>query len=375
MTLVNIYFKGGVIMAYIGTDLHTNKFNICTLDHNGQTQRKTFCIEEEQLKEFYSMLSKNDSIVFEASTNSFAFYDLIKDKVKNVYIVDPMRFQLICRSNKKNDKIDAEKLANMLKYHVEYDNNFLPLVYVPEENIRKSRSLFTTYQLYKKEIVCLKNRVHSILKQTLNPYNGEEIDSKEVKETILKLDIDKEYKTQIEIIYETLEVLEEKAEKIKKEILYLGREHMESIEILTSLNGISIFIALAVITDYANNIGRFKNGKHFSSYMRSVPKLDASNEKIKNGSTKKTGRRLSITLVLQALPHILNIDPYLCTYYKNKTKGKKKGVMRMAIARRIFVRMYKMLKNKEYYRYSNNFRHEFKVKQYRNFIKKYEKTV
>ena len=362
-------------MAYVGIDLHTNKFNICSLSKNNSTQRKTFCIDDDSLKEFYSMLSANDYIAFEASTNSFAFYDLIKDKVKGIHVVDPMKFRLICKSGKKNDKFDASKLANMLKYHVEYDKDFLPLVYVPEENIRKTRSLFTTYKLYKKQIVSSKNRIHSILKQTLNPYNKEAIDSKEAREDILALNIDEEYKIQISIIYESLDILEEKANKIKDEILYLGREYMEPIDILTSINGISVFIALAIISDYANNIERFKNGKHFSSYMRSVPKLDASNDKIKNGSTKKTGRKLSITFVLHSLQHIFNTDPYLAQYYNNKTKGKKKGKMRMAIARRIFVRIYKMLINKEYYRYENHFRHDFKMKAYTNFIKKYEKEA
>ena len=72
-------------MAYIGIDLHTNKFNICYLTNDNQTLRKTFTIIDEQLEEFTSLLSLNDYIVVEASTNTFSFSDLIKDKVKKVF--------------------------------------------------------------------------------------------------------------------------------------------------------------------------------------------------------------------------------------------------------------------------------------------------
>jgi len=42
---------------------------------------------------------------------------------------------------------------------------YLPTVCVVGAEIREIRGLFTTYQLYKKTKVQLKNRIHSILKQ------------------------------------------------------------------------------------------------------------------------------------------------------------------------------------------------------------------
>jgi len=361
-------------MNFIGIDLHSNRFNICALSSKNQTFRKTFNLKnEEQMTEFFSFLSTNDHVAFEASTNSFAFNDLLVDKVKKVYVLDPFQFKLICKSGKKNDKIDASKIVTMLKYHVESKSDFLPLVYVPDLNIRKIRSLFTTYKLLKKQIVATKNRIHSILKQNLHPYNNQDIYGSTMREEILNLDINEEDLIQISILYNNLDALETNANKIKKIIIYSGKDFEHPVDILTSISGVSVFIALAIIGDYANNIKRFKNAKHFSSYMRSVPKLDASNKSIKNGNTHKQGRKTSISLILQSLQHILNIDPYLFNYYKRKTMGVKKGKMRMAIARRIFVRIFFILKNNEYYKYRNSFQHERKMKEFKNIINKYEK--
>lgn len=190
-----------------------------------------------------------------------------------------------------------------------------------------------------------------------------------MRDEILNLDIKEEDLIQISILYNHLDILEENANKIKTIIIYSGKDYEHPVDILTSINGISVFIALAIIADYANNIKRFKNAKHFSSYMRSVPKLDASNENIKNGNTHKKGRKTSITFLLQSLHHILDVDPYLNNYYKNKTKTGKKGKMRMAIARRIFVRIFTILKNDEYYKYNNCFQHDRKMKEFRKIIK------
>ncbi len=332
----------------------------------------TFPINEDSLKRFYTKLSGQDYVSIEASTNTFSFYNLIKNKVKDALVVNPLQFQIIHNSGKKTDKIDAFKLSRMLKYHVESDNDFLPTVYVPEENVRKLRALFTTYKLYKKQITSVKNRVHSILKQNLKPYNKKYIFSPDKRNEILNLDIAEEYKIQIKMLYESVEHLEKKAEEIKKEILYAGRKYKKEIEILTSVHGISPFVAIALISDYAQ-IDRFKNGKHFSSYLRSAPKVDSSNDTTHIGKTNRQGRKLSISLLLQSLTHFRKINPNIESFYENKIKGKSKGKVRMAIVRKMFVSIYYMLRDREYYRYRNIKTHQNKMSIYEKFIKKYER--
>ena len=358
-------------MAYIGIDLHTNRFTCNFLQQDNSMITYTFNISENGLKNFFLKISKEDYVVIEASTNTFAFYDLIKEKVKEIFIVDPLECQIINRTSKKTDKVDSKKLAKMLKYHVKFDDTFLPLVYVPCQDIRKLRSLFTTYKLYKKQITSIRNRVHSILKQSLNPYNNKDITSKKEKKKILDLELEEEYKIQINLLYETLNHLEEKAEQIKDEILYAGRGYKEEIEILTSVHGISVFIAIGLISDYAE-IGRFKNAKRFSSYLRAVPRVKASNDTVHIGKTNKKGRKLSISLLLQSLNHFRTINPGIDKFYKNKKKGKSTGKVRMAVTRKMFVSIYYMLREKKYYKYRIEETHQRKMEEYNRFLKKCE---
>lgn len=357
-------------MSYIGIDLHSNTFTTYFLEVNQKDHIKSYFLDKNGLDRFIKELSKNDSVAIEASTNTFSFYDLIKEKVKEVLIVNPLDFHIINNTSKKTDKVDSKKLSKMLKYHVETDKNFLPEVYVPEQNIRKLRALFTTYMLYKKQITGLKNRIHSLLKQNLKPYNNQDIFSPTKEKEIMSLNIGEVYLIQIKSIYESIKYLKEKQDEIKKEILYTGRHYKKEIEIITSISGISVFAALAIKADYAE-ISRFKNAKKFSSYLRSVPKVDSSNDKTYIGKTKKRGRKLSITLLLQSISHFRKINPNIEDFYQRKVKGKSKGKVRMAIARKIFVSIYYMLREGENYKYKNEKNHQLKLRIYERFLKKH----
>ena len=361
-------------MAYIGIDLHSDKF---TFNFDGcKLLRETYALEDPMLEQFYEKISKEDYVVLEASTNSFEFYDRIKDKVNEVYIVNPNKMRIISETSKKTDKIDAEKLRKLLKYHVENDNEFLPTVYVPTEEIRELRGLFTTYKLYKKQIAQMKNRIHSLIKQSLNGhrYKGKEIGEKLIEKVLKDEKIKEIYREQIKVIYDTMKIMKEHVKEIKEKILWKGRKYKEDIDILTSIRGISVFIAIGLISDYGT-IERFKNAKQFTSYLRSVPKVDGSNSRIYIGKTKKDGRRLTMSLLIQSLYQVLKQESFLRDFYIKKQYGKSKGKVRMAVVRKLLVAIYYMLRDKKYYRYMDEKNHNSKMKEYDRFLRRYEKNL
>jgi hypothetical protein len=49
---------------------------------------------------------------------------------------------------------------------------------------------------------------------------------------------------------------------------------------------------------------------------------------------------------------------------------KKKGIVRMALCRRVFAELYQMLKKEEYHWYRNEHLHEKKMSEYRKFLEK-----
>ncbi|MDY6969070.1 MAG: hypothetical protein SVR08_10520 [Spirochaetota bacterium] len=99
------------------------------------------------MKNFYTLLDENMHAMIEASTNTFKFVELIRDRVREVFIANIHELRLISMVNKKTDRIDAEKLAILLKMQLVTGKELIKPVYIPKKRIQDLRSLFTSYIL------------------------------------------------------------------------------------------------------------------------------------------------------------------------------------------------------------------------------------
>jgi hypothetical protein len=96
-------------------------------------------------------------------------------------------------------------------------------------------------------------------------------------------------------------------------------------------------------------MSRFKDSKRFTSYPRSAPRVANSNRTVKNRGTNKTGRKLSATLLTQSLNHLLNSGGKPRRWYERLGEGKKAGLVRTGLRRRVVAEICRMLKKGEYH--------------------------
>ena len=366
----NYLFLEGIFMIFLGIDLHSNCFTCCFIYDEGKKLKTTFQLNGESLLDFFKLLTLNTYVMVEASTNTFKFAELIKEKVKEVYIANTYKLKLISLVKKKTDKIDAEKLAIFLKMQITSNEELIKSVYLPEQTIQDLRSLFTTYSLIKKQINQIKNRIHAIYKQNLNPFTREKIFSISARNEIKKIQMGEVADYQIKYLFEVLENLEKKFNEIEDAIKVVGKKHYKEIEILTSMKGISVITAIAIIADVAE-VKRFPNSKHFTSYLRSAPGVDSSNEEIRITKTTKHGRKLSVSLLSQSLNHFRDSNIKLNKWYNKKVdiQSHKRGKIRMGLCRKVFAEIYQMLKKREYHYYRDIKNHLKKMNEYDLFLK------
>jgi transposase len=354
-------------MKYLGIDLHSNNFTCCFIYTDGRKEKISFTFSKDSLEKFYTMLDLDTYVMVEASTNTFKFVELIRDRVKVTYVANTHKLKLISMVKKKTDKVDAEKLAIFLKMQITSGEELIKPVYIPEQTIQDLRSLFTTYKLIRRQIGSLKNRIHSILKQNLFPFTKEYIFGKKNREIIKNICTIEIPRYQINFLFDQMEVMEENIIQIENKIMRLGSVYYKEIDILCSMKGISVITAIAIISDIAT-IDRFPNSKHFSSYLRSAPSVDSSNETVKITSTNKYSRKLSVTFLTQSLNHFRDSNPVHKKWYEKKVTAKNRGKLRMALCRRVFTEIYQMLKKGEYHYYMDEKNHASKMQGYDNFL-------
>jgi transposase len=144
---------------------------------------------------------------------------------------------------------------------------------------------------------------------------------------------------------------------------------MARIAMLTRIKGVSVFIAAAIIADIIE-ANRFKDAKHFTSYLRSAPHAANSNTSTSIRGTNKKGRKLSSSLLTQSLNHVLNASMKLRKWYDRLSEYKKAGLVRTGLRRRVFAEIYQMLKKQEYHYDRDAHNHETKMPQYRKFLER-----
>ena len=258
-------------MKYVGIDLHTNRFTCCYLgDDSREKQTETFDLDKEGLSGFYSTITKDTYVLVEATINTFAFVSLFKNLVQEVIVANTYQLKSVGIPGKKTDKLDAAKLAEKLKAQVVSGVQQIVPVTVPPKEVRDLRALFASYRTLRKEIGRTKNRIHSILKENLYPFTKEYIFGKKTRREIRTISDDCLLSFQINLLMDILERLEETFDNLVVEIKKAGSMFMPQIEILTSMSGISVITALTIIADVIN-VSRFRNSKHFASYLQSAP--------------------------------------------------------------------------------------------------------
>ena len=354
---------------FIGIDLHTNRFNTCTSDRVSQERIEgQFGLAPEELADFTNSLDKNDYLMLESCANAFAFADYFKPFVKEVIVADSHKLKIISQTNKKTDKVDARKISQLLKIQVTSGEKFINPVYIPEKEIQQLRSLFTTYEQFRKSIRSVKNHIHSLFKQNMIILPKGTM-GKHLINYIKSLDLELILKFQVNIQIEELESLERKKDLIKDQIKLPGSKYYQQVDILTSIKGISVLTALALIADIGD-INRFPNAKHLCSYLRSAPSVESSNMVTKIKKTNKFSRKLSISFLTQEINHFKASNTKLNNWYEAKSKNTKKGKVRMATCRKMIVHIFHMLRNEEYHYFRDELNHNKKILEYNNFLQK-----
>ena len=241
------------------------------------------------------------------------------------------------------------------------------LVYM---KIRELRELFSTRQLLKKQIIMTKNRIKSILRQNMivEPSIGDDLFKVKNKELIETLDLTETSKFQLRLLCAQLSEQGNEVNILEDQILKTATPYMKEIRILTSMKGVSVLMAIALLADISD-IQRFANSKHLCSYLRTAPGVKSSNETTYVTKTNKCSRKLSMNFLIQSVMHFRRNNPKEAWY--NKHQGHKSyGKLRMAICRKALAEMYHMLKKEQLHYWTDENNHKTKINKYVKFLQK-----
>jgi transposase len=166
-------YLGGLLrddMYYIGLDVHKKTISFCVKDAAGHVQQEgKIGSTRSELDCWLKTLPQPRTIAMEATIFTGWIYDHLVPHAEAVKVAHPLMLRAIAAAKKKNDKIDAGKIADCLRC------DFLPECHMVSTPIRDRRRTLRYRNLVVRQMVQMKNRVSGLLMETGVSYNKQRL--------------------------------------------------------------------------------------------------------------------------------------------------------------------------------------------------------
>ncbi len=137
-------------VKYIGMDVHKESISIAVMNSVGKVVMDSVIeTKASMILQFIDGLYGDLQVTFEEGTSAAWLYDLLKPHVTKVVACDPRKNKSM-REGNQNDKIDARRLAGLLRL------DHLTPVYHGEHGLRTLKELVRSYLTITKDLARVK---------------------------------------------------------------------------------------------------------------------------------------------------------------------------------------------------------------------------
>lgn len=332
---------------YIGFDIDCNKTVACVVQNGKKDFYATIGSDIESMKKFLAQ-QKHDSgkihLVFEISGQAGFIYDCLAGYADTITVANPSKMTWIYRTAKKNDRIDARKMAVLLSI------DEIPAVYMPSKEIRQWRETILHRKRIVTKIVQVKNRIRATFKshgysKPLEKGSWWKKANRLWMRNICQHSIgvcDLWYMHLCNLLDE-FELLQSQLKRVTKYLDDYLDNHAGGFLLMT-IPGVGPRTSEAVLA-YTDDVRRFGNYKQYCSYFGLTPKLDESGLCRRLGHISKRGPSVVRWVICESSWIAIRKSKGLRAFYERVRCGQdgRKKIAIVAVARKLLSIMRAML--------------------------------
>jgi transposase len=327
-------------MWFVGLDVHKQTSSVCILDENGKVvKRAQFKGCFKGVFEWLRDLKEQFAICYEASCGYGYLHDQLRRISGRVMVAHPGQLRLIFRSKKKNDRVDAKKLATLLFL------DQVPTVYVPSLDVRSWRSLIQ----HRHVMIGKRTRAKNGLRALFRAYGVEVVSGPRLwtgRGLITAANTDlptTQAALQRDLLLEEVRTLTGQLKRVENELASIAKQH-SGVRLLMTIPGIGIRTAEAVVA-YIDDPSRFRRNKCLGAYFGLVPCQDESAGKDRLGHITREGPAVVRKLLTEASWQGIRRNAHIRAYFERMQGGnpKRKKIAIVATAHYLLRVMHAML--------------------------------
>jgi transposase len=146
---------------YIGFDIHKKTISFCAKAQDGRIlDEGTIAAQRGDLKAWAKERPRPWVGAMEATLFTGWIYDYLKPLAQELKVAHPPMLKAIAASKKKNDQVDARKIADLLRC------DLLPECYMAPSPVRAMRRVLRYRNLVVRQATRMKNRIAGLLRRT-----------------------------------------------------------------------------------------------------------------------------------------------------------------------------------------------------------------
>jgi transposase len=320
---------------YCGIDLHARSMSVCMVSQEGESlvHRNMKAAPEPFLK---AIAPYRDNLVG-AVACLFTWYwlaDLCAQEGIPFVLGHALSMKAIHGGKAKNDKIDAQKIAVLLR------GGMLPQAYVSPAAMRATRDLLRRRMHLMRKRAELLAHVQNTNSQYNLPAIGKKITYKANRDGVAERFPDPAVHKSIEVDLALIDYYDQLLTDLELHIVHTAKDHdANTFYRLRSIPGVGKILALVMLYE-VHDIQRFPRVQDFVSYCRLVKCAKESAGKRYGTSGKKIGNAyLKWALSEAAVLFLRNNEPghkYLARLEKKHGKGKALTILAHKLARAVY---------------------------------------
>ncbi len=315
---------------YIGLDVHKKTIAFCIKTLSGKNVRQGVVnAERNALRHWLAELSCPWMGAMEATLFTGWIYDFLKPHAVELKVAHPEMLKAITAAKKKNDRADAEKLADLLRV------NLLPECHMMSEELRELRRILRYRNMVVRTAVQMKNKMAGLMMEVGATYDKKRLYGRKYFNQLMGRvdDVPDSVKELLQLSRSNLELFT----AIQKKLVRTLRENeliRRRVELLMSIAGVGEIMALTWVLEIGDPT-RFHSSREAISYCGLCSAQRESAGKDQRGPLSKKRNKHLQTMLIEAAKLAPRWNIQLAELHeKELTKGNRNRAT-LAVARKL----------------------------------------
>jgi transposase len=315
---------------YIGFDVHKKHINFCCKQANGElVDEGRLVAERSVLRSWAGTRAYAWHGAMEATLFSGWIFDTLKPYAVKLEMAHPAMVKAIAAAKKKNDRIDARMIADLLRC------NLLPACHVASAEIRELRRLLRYRQLVVRESVRMQNKMAGLLMECGTPFEKARLHGKKYFSCLLDTleEVPDSVKDLLRLSRSAFEMFQTVQKQLIQRLL-ASPAVGERVERLTTIDGIGEITALTWALEIGDP-GRFSSCAKVMSYCGLTSALRSSADKQQRGPISKQRNHWLQTALIEAAKLAPRWNPQLAVLHARELEHGHRNRATLAVARKL----------------------------------------